>query len=163
MILKYIESAMYAAEILSPEALAPFGQIPNLRIVIEPMPQISQEARGIGTSTAVGQGVVHPETVFLPAHEAGILQDLHMLGDSGLGDPKGGLDLADTHHPLLKHLEKPHPVGVGQRLHDLDEFFHGLFAILLVGNIVIASGLVKKILQHTATDIFAIRIHPICS
>ncbi|MBU3931179.1 MAG: hypothetical protein KKF01_01855, partial [Proteobacteria bacterium] len=27
---------------------------------------------------------------------------------------------------FLKHLEELHPVGIGKRLHDLDEFLHGL-------------------------------------
>ena len=79
-----------------------------------------------------------------------------MFGNGGLGDPKRGLDLTNAHHSLLKHLQKLHPVGIGQRLHDLDEFLHGISLILLIWNIVTVADLVKTIFPDLHSPCFDI-------
>ena len=68
--------------------------------------------------------VVDPQAVFLEFHKTGILQDLQVLGNAGLGDLKGFPHLADAHGLVLKHLDDLDPVWIGESLHHLDKILH---------------------------------------
>jgi hypothetical protein len=54
-------------------------------------------------------------------------QNLEMLGDTWLRDAKSVLEFTDTHPFLLKEFDNFDPIWIGQRLHNLDKWFHCSF------------------------------------
>ncbi len=144
-ILQYgdIHSAVGTAEILPPEAslFSSSSGSPDHRPASASGFPEGLPHRGSGRRRSGNSSPTAPPSSGRPA--------LHPPGSSSAwkrwaGRFQRGPDLADAHPPLLKHLEKLHPVGIGQRLHDLDEFLHGLSPYIPDRNIVAEDPLVKK-------------------
>ena len=101
-----------------------FDKVNDSRVVFQPVAEVSHQAGGIGGFPAVGKVIIDPQTVFLVIDQTGLFQYPEVLGDTGLGDFKGLLKLANAHQLVLKHLDNFNPVGIRKGLHHLDKILH---------------------------------------
>ena len=63
-----------SADVLPSDHRELVDDLGDFGLVLEPVPEISQEGSNIGTARAVREVVIDPETVFLKRDESGIFK-----------------------------------------------------------------------------------------
>jgi len=98
-----------------------FNEFFDFRLIFQPVPEVSYETGYVWGFHSVREMIVHPEAIFLVIDKARFFKYLQMFGNTGLCNPERLLDLADTHHLVLEHLNDFDSVLIRKGLHNLDE------------------------------------------
>jgi hypothetical protein len=84
----------------------------NLPVIPQPVFKITQQTGRIRAVVAVCKTIISPEPIFFTIDEPRILKCFQMLRNGRLGYSQCGLNLTDTHDPMLQYFKQFYPVGI---------------------------------------------------